>query len=256
MKNILQYLIPAFFLLNLFGCSSSRQSQYLQGSFDTARLSQLRIAEPVVQKGDLLSIIVYSDNPQATAIYNQPISGLSVAGTSSPSSPGYLVDSEGNIQFQGLGNIQVEGLSRRTLMDTLLNRLNVYLTNPYVTIRFLNYKITVIGDVSRPGIYTIPGDRVNILEAIGLAGEFTLYGRKDNVLVIREQNGKREFGRLDLRNPEVFTSQYYHLQQNDKVLIDQIKNKQSATDQVLARNVGLAASVISIIAIVISLILR
>ncbi len=257
MKNFRIFLFSAVVSLILFSCTSTRQSQYFQGVFDTTQLSVLNIHEPIVQKGDLLAIVVYSDNPEATAIYNQPILASNttsgVLNASGTPSQGYLVDSEGNIQFQGLGTIHVEGLSRRALSDTLLGRLSVYLTNAYTSIRFLNYKVTIIGEVLRPGIYTIPGERVNMLEAIGLAGEFSIYGRKDNVLIIREVNGKREFGRMDLRSPEAFTSPYYYLQQNDIVVIDQNKNKQSGNDQTISRNIGLGASIISTIAIIISI---
>lgn len=260
MRNLISVALSAIFLFIITSCANTRQTQYLQGTFDTARLAQLNLHDPVVQKGDILSIVVYSDNPAATAIYNQPVITANINnGITNPSNTpeqGYLVDSDGNIQFQSLGSFHVEGMNRRQLNDTLLQHLKVFLLNPYVSIRFLNYKVTVVGDVNRPGIFNIPGERVNVLEAIGLAGELTIYGRKDNILVVRESNGKREFGRLDLRDPAVFTSPYYYLQQNDVVVIDQVKNKQSASDQVTARNLGLGASIISTIAILISVLRR
>jgi len=256
MKNVLIILLFTNLLMYLTSCSSTKQAQYLQGVFDTARLSQLNLQEPLVQKGDLLGIVVYSESPAATAIYNQPVISPNVAigGINSGGLPsqGYLVDSDGNIQFQSIGSIHVAGMNRKQLNDTLVERLKVFLVDPYTSIRFLNYKITVIGEVTRPGTYSIPGERVNVLEAIGLSGELTLYGRKDDVLVIREANNRREFGRLDLRDPNVFTSPYYYLQQNDVVVIDQVKNKSSANDQVVLRNVSIGATVVSTIAILIS----
>jgi len=257
MKNLVKTVFTTYLLLYLTACSSSKPAQYLQGAFDTSRISQVNLHEPQVQKGDMLGIVVFSDNPAATAIYNQPIiaSNISIGNMNAANIPssGYLVDSDGNIQFQTLGNIYVEGMNRKQLNDTLVGRLKFYLTNPYTSIRFLNYKITVIGDVSKPGTYTIPGERINILEAVGLAGEITIYGRKDDILVIREVNGKRAFGRLDLRDPNVFTSPYYYLQQNDVVVIDQVKNKQTASDQVVLRNVSIGATIVSTIAILISI---
>ena len=244
-------------------CTNTRHLTYMQGQFDTAKYSQLLPADPVIQKGDLLSIIVYSDNPEATKIYNQVLintgspGGAAVVGVSaaestggiSPNSPGYPVDENGNIEMQGLGLLHVEGLTRSILKDTLNNRLKEYLTNAYFTIRFLNYKFTMLGEVTKPGIYSIPGDRVNILQALGIAGDMTFYGRRDNVLVIRETGGKREFARLDLTKPDIMGSPYYYLQQNDVVYFEANRKKVSANDQTLLRNVSIAASIISVFAI-------
>lgn len=257
----------------LTSCGNTRQITYMQGKFDTAKLREVKISEPTIQKGDLLSIIVYSDNPTATALFNQSLiivgnSGGSsggatnggtgsmtgvVNGSSSPTTAGYLVDDAGNIQFQGLGLLHVEGMTKGLLKDTLDVRLKEYLKNPYYTIRFLNYRFTMLGEIARPGIFSIPGEHVSLLEAIGLAGDLTFYGRRDNVLVIRETNGKREWARLDLTKPEIMASPYYYLQQNDVVIVEATKKKVDASDQVTARNVTIAASIISTIAIIYSI---
>jgi polysaccharide export outer membrane protein len=231
----------------------------MQGAFDTAKLSSYSIPQPVVQKGDLLSIIVYSDNPAYTAIYNQSgagaASGTSVAAGSGAlsSSGGYLVDVEGNIQLQSIGTVHAEGLTKAQLADSINSKLAKYLTNPYCNIRFLNYKITLIGDVARPGVYSIPSERVNILEAIGLAGDLNITGRRDNILVVREQNGKREWGRIDLTKPDIFSSPFYQLQQNDMIYVDLTKNKVAASDQTTVRNITITASVVSTLAIIYTL---
>ena len=241
----------------------------MQGSFDTAKLSQIPVTEPVIRKGDLLSIIVYSDNPQATSIFNQPLittvaSGAapgasagsggtggvtnSVPGTA-PATPGYLVDDRGNIVFQGIGSMHVEGLTRNNLIDTLNVKIGPFLTHPYYNIRFLNYRFTMLGEVGRPGIYSIPGERVSVFEALGLAGDMTFFGRRDNVLVIREDSGRRQFGRLDLTKPEVMASPYYYIQANDMVIIEANRKKVAANDQSTLRTVTIAATLISTIAI-------
>jgi polysaccharide export outer membrane protein len=260
------YALALGLMAGLLGsCGSTRPFTYMQGQFDTAKLSQIPVIEQVIQKGDLLNIIVYSDNPQATALYNQPVAGASGGsaglaglpsspGTSSstvgaPTSSGYLVDQSGNIAFQGIGLLQVEGLTRNQLIDTLNGRLGQNFTNPYYTIRFLNNRFTMLGEVTKPGMYPIPGERLNILEAIGLAGELTFYGRRDNVLIIRENNGKREFARLDLTKPEIMGSPYFYLQQNDMVIVEQNRKKVAANDQSAVRNISLAATLVSIVAI-------
>ncbi|HXD78096.1 MAG TPA: polysaccharide biosynthesis/export family protein [Puia sp.] len=282
MRNHLPVWVCVVLLFSFAGtsCVSTRPLTYLQGTFDTAKVSQIKIPEARVRPGDLLSIIVYSDNPEATALFNQSLiivnnnSGSSAAssgptgtggagggtgsnagavGAGSPTTPGYLVDEEGNIQFQGLGLLHVEGLTRDSLKMLLDSRLRVYLKNPYYTIRFMNYRFTMLGEVQHPGIFSIPGEHISLLEAIGLAGDLTLYGRRDNVLIIRETDGKREYARLDLTKPQVMVSPYFYLQQNDVVYVEATKRKILANDQATTRNVTIAATVISALAIVISL---
>ncbi|MBN9379419.1 MAG: polysaccharide biosynthesis/export family protein [Chitinophagaceae bacterium] len=258
------------FLAFMFGsCGNTRHLTYMQGQFDTARLSQINVSDPIIQKGDILSIIVYSDNPQATALYNQSIiitpsagggdskeSGGSSGGFSgaSPTTPGYLVDELGNIQFQSLGVLHVEGLTRGGVRALLDSSLKNYLKNPYYTIRFLNYKFTMLGEVARQGVYSIPGDHVNLLEAIGMAGDLTFYGRRDNVLIIRVNNGKREYARLDLTKPEIMASPYFYLQQNDVVYVEQNRKKVAANDQVTYRNITIGTSLVSVIALLYTII--
>jgi len=269
-------LLPCIFS----SCADTRQFTYMQGKFDTAKLSEIKFDPPKIRKGDLLSIIVYSDNPSATALFNQSLIVVSnTAGTSSssgsaggaggsgggtgstagtmstgsPTTPGYLVDERGNIQFQGLGLLHVDGMTKDQLKDTLDFRLKEYLKNPYYTIRFMNYRFTMLGEVTRPGIFSIPGEHVSLLEAVGLAGDLTFYGRRDNVLVIRENNGKREWARLDLTKPEIMASPYFYLQQNDVVYIEANKKKIAASDQTVARNVTIAATIVSTIAIIYSI---
>ncbi|HEV9038509.1 MAG TPA: polysaccharide biosynthesis/export family protein [Puia sp.] len=270
-------------LTTLLGsCGNTRQLTYLQGQFDTTKLSQLPVIDPTIKKGDLLSIVVYSDNPQATAIFNQSLitvpatqasgmsggaggtgqGGNSGGGTASMTglsnaapaqSPGYLVDENGNISFQGLGRLHVEGLTKAQLKDTLDERLKDQLKNPYYTIRFMNYRFTMLGEIQRPGVYSMPGESVSLLEALGMAGDMTFFGRRDNVLVIRSNNGKREFARLDLTKPDAMTSPYFYLQQNDLIYIEANKKKVAANDQVTARNVAIGASIVSTLAIVYSI---
>jgi polysaccharide export outer membrane protein len=255
----------------LGSCGNLRRLTYMQGKFDTAQLSKVQSNYPVIQNGDLLSIIVYSDNPQATALYNQSVvqgatgsgSGATSAGSegispglasgASPAAPGYLVDDGGNIEFQGLGKLHVAGLTRGLLRDLLDSKLKEFLVHPYYTIRFLNYRFTILGEVNRPGIYSIPGERLSVLEALGLAGDMTFYGRRDNVLIIRQNRDTREFCRLDFTKPDIMGSPYFFLQQNDVMVVEAVKQRVSASDQVTARNITIAATVASTIAIIYSI---
>jgi len=243
-------------------CTNLKKLQYLQEPIDTAKLSKMTFVEPIIQKGDLLNIIVYSDNPTATALYNQPIATVSAGGIGEgarsgggqTNTAGYLVDNYGNVQFQGLGVIHVEGLTKGQLSDTLDLRLKPFLQNPYYNIRFLNYKVTVLGDVNKPAIYSVPSEQVNVLEAIALAGDLTITANRNNVLIIREQNGKREFGRIDLTRSDIFNSPYYQLKQNDIVYVDLTKQKAAALNETNMRYITFATSIISAIALIITIV--
>lgn len=259
-------------LLFIFSCKAPRQVQYLQGPIDTAALSKINIPEPVIQKGDLIGITVYSDNPEVTAVYNQQMAttaissaatssaGLSAAiGQTSPSMPGYLVDVNGDIRFLSLGLLHVEGMTRTALEQLLKEKLTPYLKNPYCNIRFLNYKFTMLGEVTRQGVYSIPNEKISILEALGMAGDITLYGEKDSILVIREISGKRSFGYLDVSQPEVMLSPYYYLRQNDVVIVKANPKKPSISDQEATKRLTRIATITSIItsaAIVFNLLVR
>jgi polysaccharide export outer membrane protein len=264
-KNILFALIAFSLMYGMSSCGNAKQLMILQGKFDTAKLSIIPPVEPIIRKSDVLSIIVFSDNPEATKIYNQSLITTATSSTTgspgvsqsvggaAPAAPGYQVDLDGNIVFQGLGKIHVEGLTKAALKDTLDQRLRPYLQNPYYSIRFLNYKFTVLGEVNHPGIISIPGERINLLEAIALAGDMTFYARRDSVFIIRENNNKREFARVDLKKPEVMASPYFYVQQNDIIIFEPTNKKVAANDVIVARNITLAATVVSTLAILYSI---
>jgi polysaccharide export outer membrane protein len=268
---LLQGLVTGLLLTIFSSCTNTRALVYMQGKFDTAELSKVVYPEPIIQKGDILGIIVYSDNPEATRIYNQ--SEITVAGGStslggaggassaggagsvsgaSPSAGGYTVDENGNIEFQGLGVIHVDSLTRAQLKDTLDARLKDFLTNPYYSIRFLNYKFTMLGEVGKPGVYSIAGDRISLFDALGLSGDMTFFGRRDDILVIRQSFGKRQFARLDITKPEILKSPFFYLQAGDVVIVEPTNKKIAANDQTLVRNISLLSAIISTFVIIYS----
>jgi polysaccharide export outer membrane protein len=172
---------------------------------------------------------------------------------STPTGSTYLVNEIGFIMMPGLGRIQVAGLTKGQLDTLLLEKLKDKLQNPYVIIKLASYTITLIGEVTKPGQFTIPNERVSLLEAIALAGDLTPYGRRENILLIREINGQRTYHRLNLKDPEILGSPYFYLQPNDVVIVDPNKTKASVNDQVLVRNIAIIVSVISVLAVVVSL---
>lgn len=232
----LRNIIFAFLLFVFTSCVSTKKVLY----FDNIQNSEFAEGdnEPVIQKNDLLSISVSSLNPEATLIFNTPnqplISSTSGAGTSSQTT-GYLVNIEGDIVFPILGNVKAAGLTRKELTDNLAGTL-VYkklLIDPIVNVRILNFKVTVLGEVARPTVVPVPNEKISMLEAIGMAGDMTLYAQRDRVLLIRVENGKKITRRIDLNSPRFITSPYYYLKTNDVVYVEPNNAKISTTSRSL-----------------------
>jgi polysaccharide export outer membrane protein len=189
--------------------------------------------EPIIHKSDLLSISVSSLNPQASIIFNAPNTPAAATGSgnisegSFQSFAGYLVNQDGEIQFPILGNIKADGLTKKQLSDEITKKLidNKLLVDPIVTIRFLNFRVTVLGEVARPNVINVPNEKITILEAIGLAGDLTVFAKRDNVLLIREEEGKKLIKRINLNSGKVLESPYYYLKTNDIVYAEPSKSK-------------------------------
>jgi polysaccharide export outer membrane protein len=180
--------------------------------------------EPRVKINDALIITVSALDPEAVIPYNLPnVAYSSPTSSTVPTTASfqyYTVDEQGNIDFPVLGKLHVVGMSQSEVINLIEGKLKGQLVNPIVTMRFLNARVTVLGEVRNPGTYTLNNGRITLLEALGVAGDLTQYARRDNILVTRENNGKVEFARLDLRSDEIFTSPYFYLQQNDVVYVE------------------------------------
>lgn len=258
-------LLSALLLAGLFivcSCGDAKRLQYLQGPLDAAKYGSVNYKEPVIQAGDILSIVVYSDNASASAVYNQAGTILnSPSNSNTVASPvsgvsGYLVDNSGNIQFHGIGNVKAKGLTRQQLGAQIADKLKTVLSNPYCQVRFSNFKVTVLGEVTKPSVFTVPTEKVSVLEAIGLAGDLTPFGRRDSVMIVRETDTERKLGWIDLRKTDLFNSEFFYLQQNDVVVVHPTRSKAATNDQVWVRNVTLAATLLSSLAVVYSLLTR
>lgn len=247
-------------------CTTYKKLQYLQGNIDSTAYSNFKVPEQKIQKGDQISIAVFSDNAAASAMFNTGSVPVTAVGSTQSGMPGsgvtsagnvYEVDNEGMIFFPQIGKLYVEGQTKEGLTKLLNSQLkDKYLTNPYYVIRFINLKITVFGDVNSPGVYPLSRANTNIFEALTLAGDMTFFGRRDNILVIREQDGKRVFARIDVTKPDVFNSPYYYLQQNDIVFVDMRKGKVNSADQSWMRNVSFGLSILSALTILVNLLTR
>lgn len=215
---------------------------------------------------DMISIIVSSRNPQLAAIFNLPLvnyqAGSEIAANTSQKLLGYVVDNDGYIDFPILGKIMVNGMTRWELSETIKSLLldKGYLNDAVVTVEFMNFKVSVLGEVNSPGTYTIQGDKVTVLQALSMAGDLTIYGKRGNVTVMRELEGKRTFYNIDLCSVDLFKSPAYNLQQNDIIYVEpsQEKARQSTIDDKGLRMTSIIVSsgslLISLATLIISLI--
>ncbi len=266
----MKFLFNSWFILMLSlvllqSCGASKKNhanRLLISGIDSANDVSLAFPVPVIKKGDLLTILIYSDNKEATEQFNQPQTGgtsnASIAnGTQiSTQGRGYFVDNNGEIFIHKVGQLKTAGLTTDQLAVELKTLLSPYLMNPYAVVRFANARFTVLGEVTRPGVIEMPGVKVSIFDAIGFAGDFTNFGRRDNVLVVREIDGKRVAQRLDLRSPDVYHSDFFYLASNDLVYIEPTRRKPTGNEQVLLRNVTIGSSIVSVLVLIISLIRR
>lgn len=239
-------------------CASSKKVVYLQ---DVVPLKQQDIEqkyEVYINNDDLLAIMVNSKNPELALPFNMPMVSYQLGSQTAPQQRvlGYLVDTNGDIDFPILGKLHVAGLTRLQLTDMIKQRLidEDLIKDPIVTVQFLNYKVSVMGEVNRPGSFNISGDRITLLEALSMAGDLTIYGRRDRVAVIREKDGKRTILMHDLRSSDIFNSPCYYLQQNDIVYVEPNKAKAGQSEINQNKSVGVWLSAASILVSIASLI--
>jgi len=265
-KNLyLNIFIFQAIILFLTSCVNQKQIAYFQkGVNQSDTIAVAKAYVPKIQSGDILSIMVGSLNPMASSFFNpfstMPVTGDNGSGGASgngttasivqQAAPGFLVDSAGAIEFPLIGTIKVSGLSTSELRDVIKKQLLTYVKEPTVNVRFLNYKISVMGEVTRPSIYIIPNERITLPEALSMAGDMTIYGKRTNILIVRDNNGKKEFGRVDLTSRELYNSPYYYLRANDLVYVEPTKAKIQQSDPIY-RILPIVLSAISVIVIAI-----
>jgi polysaccharide export outer membrane protein len=257
-KYLFSILIPGFAMLFFASCTTPKNSYYFKTlPRDTSINTTVnRLTESVIRKNDQLSINISSLNPEEDKVYNAvvPVLGTAVAGGTPP---GYLVDMNGNIQLHRLGSIHAEGMTRRELKNKIETDIKPYLKDPVVTVRYLNRRVTVMGEVGRSQVVPMPEEQLSILEVLGTSGDITQLGKKDNILIIRETETGKQFKRLNLEDHSVFTSEWYYLkpddvvyvEPNDKVVKDE---KRQRTQQTIA----LAMSGLSLAIIILNSLLK
>ena len=222
----------------MVSCTSYKNVPYLQNpEVVNSYMDSLPMYDAQIMPKDLLTITVNTSDPEAAAPFNLVVqSPINVARTSNltqqPSLQQYLVNNDGFIDFPVLGRLKVGGLTKNQAEDLIREKLGDYLREtPIVTVRMSNYKIAVLGEVARPGMFTVNNEKVNIFEALAMAGDLTVWGLRDNVKLIREDaTGKREIINLNLNNAEIVTCPYYYLQQNDILYVSPNKTKAKNSD--------------------------
>lgn len=228
----------------------------LNATESIANGGQLRI-----QPEDLLHITVQSFDPVAAAAFNAPVGAQApqqmalqgFQGNQLELFSGYFVDRQGMIDFPVLGRISVAGKNLDEAKIDLYERLKPYLNDAVVNMRFLNFKVTVLGEVNAPGQIRLTNQRVTLLEAIGQAGDLTSYANRKSVLVVREQNGQRTYARLNLRKREIFYSPYFYLQQNDLIYVEPLRARVATVADPAQRFISYSSGVLSLITLILAI---
>ncbi len=259
-----------FVSCSFFSCDTTKRIKYFQNIPDSGKLSQIPKAEyvePRIQEDDILTVIIQTVDPQSVAFIN---SGNASGGSSNPSSPlaaaalpsatqgpsaqlGYLVDVDGNITLPVIGKVKVSGLSLEEAKKAIFTIADQYYKDASVIVSFANFRVNIAGEVSRPGTYIMPNQKVTVLDALSLAGDLTIFGKRDNVLLIRQNSdGTKTPYRFNLTKTEFMTSPGYYLKQNDYIYVEPLKSKAAATDAAQGRNFALIGAGLSVLIILLT----
>lgn len=245
-KNTFLLLFLSVFL---FSCASRKRIVYLQ-DIDKAKSYDSLQEEVKLQSDDLLSIVVSADSPEVAAPFNLP--DIQSNESEYRGLKTYLIDKAGYIDYPVLGKVKLSGLTRTEANSKLVAAISEYIKKPIINLRIVNYKFSVLGEVNKPGTYTITGERFSLLEALSTSGDLTIYGKRNNILIIRDQDGKKTYNRIDITNADFLNSPFYYLAQNDVIFVE--PNKTKINSSVIGPDIHVLFSSISLL-ITISVIL-
>ena len=217
-------LIPAAVL---FSCTPQKRISYFQDRGEKVNLIPIDTTyNALIQPNDILSIYVASISDEASKFFNfssQQDDGSSLVN-------GFVVDHFGDIQMPLVGNVRVGGLTTAVARDTVISKLSKYLVNPTVKLNIRNFKVTILGEVMQPGVYPVLNEKITLTEALALAGDLTSYAKRENIMIIRETDDKKEFGTIDITRRDFFSSAYYNLRSNDIIYVEPAKRKRIFTE--------------------------
>ncbi|WP_025761920.1 polysaccharide biosynthesis/export family protein [Dyadobacter tibetensis] len=263
--NLTLVLLPLLAVIagSFSSCVSPKSIVYFQGDtlkYHADTITQIYV--PTIEPNDILTIIVGSLSPESNEMFNAAAimttasTNYATSGAGAKLQPlGYLVQNDGTIEMPLIGKISLQGLKTEQASELIRTRLKEYLKEPSVIVRNVNFKVSILGEVKAPAIYVVPDEKITLPQVLSLAGDMTIYGNRKNVLVIREENGKREYARIDLTSREVFNSPYYYLHKNDVVYVEPVEAKMLESD-IRARRLPLIASVISAVSTLTILVLN
>lgn len=258
MKNKVRFFLALAVLSVLCSCASRKKMAYLQTS-DVKKeknasaegkdeKEKKSLYEPMIQNDDMLYIIVSAENPEVAAPYNlKSVTVNNASGSANVNQnqlEAYLVDKNGEIEFPQLGKMKVAGLTRLEAVEKIKKQLADYIQNPTVYINIANFKVSVLGEVTRPGSHTISSERITLLEALSLSGDLTMYGKRENIMVIRERGGEKTIVTVDITKADFINSPYYYLAQNDVIYVE--ANRVKMGSSLVGPSVTVGLSVISI----------
>lgn len=251
MKDKIIRFLCIFSFIIITACGSRKEIVYFQNQEQLTTSFEQFI--PKIQPTDQLAIVISGADIASVAPFNQLSTIQTTANSSniSPYSPTYTVDENGNISLPMVGTIKLGGLTRSQAIETIKNKVSKYIVNPGVNVNFVNFRISVLGEVSRPGSFIVPTERISLLDALGMAGDLTLKGKRENITVIRESNGVKKRYNVDLTSESALNSPVYYLAQNDVIYVEpnsaQISSSKFTPNYSLW--ISMAGVIISVIAV-------
>lgn len=248
--RVLSTLLVIIFLNS---CKTTKVVPYFSDFPDTSKPTVIKafpFKSPVIQPDDVLSITLQTIDNVVSAPVNttntSDVSTGSASGAGGQNINGYLVDRDGMVELPFIGKMRVGGLTTSQARDTILKAANKLFVSPIVNVRLINFKITVLGEVNRPSAYVMPSEKVTIFDAIGLAGDLTIYGKRENVLLVRDSTGdNRKMIRMDLNSKNIMQSPYFYLQPNDMVYVEPNKDRIISSDALTSRRITILTVTLS-----------
>lgn len=257
--------IILFMVVGFFSCKTERIAYFKDVPDSTSQVKNVLLpafTSPVVNADDILNITVQTIDPAANQVLNQgnlPVLSGNAAGNSLGGSQlivaGYLVTKEGKVHMPYVGDVMVKGLTTDQVRDLIQSKIAVFFKEPVVNVRFANFKVTILGEVKNPSTFIIPNEKPTVIDALGLAGDITIYGRRDNVMLIRDINGQKEITRLDMDKTASISSPYFYLRPNDVIYVEPTASRVESTNSYRVRDIALISSALSLLVILTSRVL-
>ena len=249
------FLILSFLTVILFltSCVANKRISYFQDFSDSARIAAViktvPFKNPVIKPDDVLSITIQTIDNTVTS----PVNTTNSTSAGTQATNGYLVNSAGEVELPFIGKIKLSGLTTSQAQDSIRKEADKLFNSPIINVRYANFKITILGEVNRPSTYVMPSEKITLFDAIGLAGDLTIYGKRDNVLLVRDSaNDNRQIVRLNLDSKNIISSPYFYLQPNDMIYVEPNKSRVASTDVQQGRTLAIVSTSIAVLAFILS----